>query len=229
MVLHKKGSATLRMLFLIPALVLPSCATRKATVFSGVLEWRLGEFEVSLPPGLSRTGNPRLVDSPYGKAVVFDGKGDAFFLATNPLLGLRTFTVEVVVRPDAHGPKEQRFLHIGEPHGDRMLIETRLTDDGQWYLDTYLQSGESNRTLKDESLLHPVGRWCHVALVVDDGKMVNYVNGKVELEGDLDFDPIDTGRTSIGVRLNRVSWFKGAVYKVLITPRALKPDELTRH
>ena len=229
MILYKKGFAILRVLFLIPVLVLPSCATRRATVFSGVLEWRLGEFEVSPPPRLSRTGNPRLVDSPYGKAMVFDGKGDAFFLATNPLLGLHSFTVEVIVRPDARGPKEQRFLHIGEPHGDRMLIETRLTGDGQWYLDTYLQSGQSNKTLKDENLLYPVGKWYHVALVVDDGKMVNYVNGKVELEGDLDFGPIDTGETSIGVRLNRVSWFKGAVYTVLITPRALKPDEFTRH
>ncbi len=73
------------------------------------------------------------------------------------------------------------------------------------------------------------GKWYHVALVVDDGKIVNYVNGKVELEGDLDFGPINTGETSIGVRLNRVSWFKGAVYIVLITPRALKPDEFTRH
>ncbi len=81
----------------------------------------------------------------------------------------------------------------------------------------------------DEILLHPVGKWYHVALVVDDGKMVNYVNGKVELEGDLDFGPINTGETSIGVRLNRVSWFKGAVYTVLITPRALNPDEFTRH
>jgi hypothetical protein len=229
MILYKKSLAILRVLLLIPVLVLPSCATRRTTELSGVLEWRLGEFRVSPPPGLSRAGNPRLVDSPYGKAMAFDGKADAFFLATNPLEGLRSFTVEVIMRPDARGPKEQRFLHIGQPHADRMLIETRLTDDGQWYLDTYLQSGQSNKTLKDENLLHPVGKWYHVALVVDDGKMANYVNGKVELEGNLDFDPINTGETSIGVRLNRIFWFKGTIYTVLITPRALKPDEFTMH
>jgi len=229
MILYKKALIILRVLFLIPVLVLFSCATRRATVLSGVLEWRLGEFEVSPPPGLSKTGNPRLVDSPYGKAMVFDGKADAFFIAANPLQGLHSFTVEVIVRPDALGPKEQRFLHIGEPDGDRMLIETRLTDDGQWYLDTYLQSGQSNKTLADKTLLHPVGEWYHVALVVDNGRMVNYINGKLELEGELDFGPINTGETSIGVRLNRVYWFKGAVYAVRIKPRALKPDEFTRH
>jgi hypothetical protein len=109
-----------------------------------------------------------------------------------------------------------------------MLIETRLTDDGQWYLDTYLKSGASDKTLMDEKLLHPIGEWHHVALVLDGGKMANYVNGKPEATGDLDFDPIGSGSTSIGVRLNRVHWFKGAIYKVLITPSALKPEAFTK-
>jgi hypothetical protein len=37
-----------------------------------------------------------------------------------------------------------------------------------------------------------------------------------------------TGRTSIGVRQNRVSWFKGAIAEVRFTPAALPADQL-RH
>ena len=218
----------LRGLFLLFILVLPSCIAERAAVHTGSVEWRLEEFEVT-PSGITKTGNPGLIDSPYGKAIAFDGKDDAFFIETNPLQGLRSFTVEAIMCPDKHGPPEQRFLHIGEVRGDRMLLETRLTEDGQWYLDTYLQSGSSQKALLDENLLHPAGRWYHVALVVDDGKMVNYINSKPELEANIDFAPINSGKTSIGVRLNKVSWFKGAIYKIVITPKALKPEQFTTH
>ncbi len=45
---------------------------------------------------------------------------DAFFLDSNPLQGLHCFTVEVIIRPDSKGLKEQRFLHMGEIHEDRV-------------------------------------------------------------------------------------------------------------
>jgi hypothetical protein len=37
--------------------------------------------------------------------------------------------------------------------------------------------------------------------------------------------PLAAGRTSIGVRLNRVFWFKGAISKARFTARALAPAE----
>jgi hypothetical protein len=51
------------------------------------------------------------------------------------------------------------------------------------------------------------------------------VNGKKELEGSVIFSPVKGGKTSIGVRQNEVSWFKGAVYSVRFTDNALTPDE----
>ena len=108
-----------------------------------------------------------------------------------------------------------------------MLIETRLTADNQWYLDAFIKSGDSSKALIDKTLLHPAGEWCHVAFVVDNGKMDTYVGGKHELAGDVTFSPFKTGRTSIGVRMNKVYWFKGAIARIRVTPKNLSPSEFT--
>lgn len=71
---------------------------------------------------------------------------------------------------------------------------------------------------------NPLGDWAHVALVPEGGTMKHYVNGQLELQGDLDFRPINSGRTSIGVRLNKVHWYKGAIGSIRITPQALNPE-----
>ena len=63
-------------------------------------------------------------------AIEFDGVRDALFVGTNPLAGLEAFTIELDFRPDEGGLAEQRFLHLGEANGDRVLFETRLTGDG---------------------------------------------------------------------------------------------------
>jgi hypothetical protein len=175
------------------------------------------------------SGKPEVENGPYGEAISFDGKTDGFFLPVNPLKDLKCFTVEVLIRPDNDGPEEQRFLHIGEIQGDRLLVETRTTRDGKWFLDTYIQSGESQKTLIDPGLVHPIGPWYHVAMTLDEkGQMTNYVNGRMELKGNVDFKPINSGETSIGVRRNKVSWYKGAIYKVKITAAELQPKDFMK-
>jgi Concanavalin A-like lectin/glucanases superfamily len=174
--------------------------------------------------GLSISGDPKIVKSPYGNSIWFDGIYDGFFLENNPLNGLSCFTIEAIIKPDAAGPEEQRFLHIGEIDGDRLLIETRLTKENQWYLDTFIMSGESKKALIYPKLVHPVGSWYHVALTLDKkGKMINYINGKMEIKGEVEFKPINSGAISIGARQNKVSWFKGAIYKIKISPEVLEP------
>jgi hypothetical protein len=64
-----------------------------------------------------------------------------------------------------------------------------------------------------------------VALVFDGSTMKDYVDGREELSGPLVIAPLDDGKTSIGVRMNRVNWFKGAISKVRFTARALSPKE----
>lgn len=194
---------------------------------SGIIEWQLGTMNSSDLDTASRVGNPLTISSPFGAAVQFDGKRDGLFLDRNPLVDMRQFTVEVIFRPDPSGLAEQRFLQMGEVNGERLMMETRLTVDNQWFLDAYLRSGDSSKALIDKTLLHPTGEWFHLAVVVDNGRMDTYVAGKHELEGRIPFSPLKSGRTSIGVRLNKVYWFKGAIAKIRITPTCLTPSEFT--
>lgn len=174
--------------------------------------------------GVSFCGSPAVENSPYGKAMVFDGEDDAVFIAANPLKGLTSFTIEVLMRPDTNGPEEQRFVHIGETDSDRLLLETRQMKDGSWYLDTFVLSGASKKALLDPALLHPSGSWYHVVLTIDeDGEMTNWVNGKMELRGKADSHIIGSGQMSVGCRQNKISWYKGAIQKIRITPGVLAP------
>ena len=50
-------------------------------------------------------GHPRVIESPYGKAVEFGGNGDALVVPEHPLAGAKAFTWEVIFRPDADGAR----------------------------------------------------------------------------------------------------------------------------
>jgi hypothetical protein len=174
-------------------------------------------------------GAPRVIDTPGGKAVEFDGVDDGLFVDFNPVAGLEKFTAEVIFRPDAGGPQAQRFFHLQEDGSEnRLLFETRLTADNQWYLDTFIKSGDGNYTLLAEKWPHPIGPWYHAAVVMDGKTMRHYVNSKEEMATPIVFKPQQQGRTSIGVRINKVSWFKGAVRQFRLTPSALGPQEFLK-
>lgn len=172
-------------------------------------------------------GNPVVESTQEGPAVVFDGVDDGLQFDALPIAGAAQFTVEVLFRPDADGLPEQRYFHMQDSDSDnRVMLETRLTDDGMWYLDTFIKSGDANRTLKVENALHPVGKWYVCTLVFDGTEMRHYVNGVLEASGALtEFTPLNGGRTSTGVRLNKVHWFKGAIRMARFTSRVLSPDE----
>ena len=201
----------------------PAKSTDKAVV------WNLSDLDSIGGHKTTRLGSPKLIDTPNGKAAEFDGKGDALFLETNPLAGLKVFTAEVVFRPDASGPKEQRFLHFQERGSeDRLLFETRLTPDGRWFLDTYIQTGEGKHTLYAEKSLHAIGPWYQAAVTCDGKTMRHYVNGAEELSAAIKYKPQGPGDTSIGVRFNKVFWFQGAIRKIRITPAVLEPKEFLK-
>lgn len=174
-------------------------------------------------------GSPRVVDAPGGKAIEFDGKKDGLILDVNPLAGLAEFTAEIIFQPHAGGPKEQRFFHMQEAGSEnRLLFETRLTADKQWFLDTYLKSEDSDATLFAEKSLHPIGPWYHAAVTADGTTMRHYVNGKEELSAKVALKPQGPGQTSLGVRLNKVFWYQGAIRQMRITPRVLEPEEFLK-
>ena len=178
-------------------------------------------------------GEPRVIDAPVGKAVEFDGKDDALFIENHPLAGAEAFTWEAIFRPDG-GEKEQRWFHLNEQDPvtgadteNRMLFEIRVVDD-KWFFDSYNQSGAANKALINRMALHPLGAWYHVAAVYDGKEFSNYVDGVREGAAELHLAAQGPGHTSVGVRINKVFYFKGAVHLARFTRRALSPSEFLR-
>ena len=192
--------------------------------------WNIDNLESIGGNPVTVLGSPNIIDTPQGKAVEFSGKQDGLIVDTHPLEGVDAFTLEIIFRPDAGGLPEQRFFHLQENEGsNRLLIETRLTEDDMWYLDTYMKSDETDQTLIDKTKTHPVGEWYNATLVFDGSEMRHYVNGVMELSADIaSFTPPKQGKTSIGVRINKVHWFKGAIRKARFTKEALAPEEFLK-
>ena len=173
-------------------------------------------------------GAPKVVDTPLGKATEFSGAADALFFDVHPLAGAETFTWEVIFRPDADGPAAQRFFHMQEDGSQhRLLFETRIVN-GQWSLDSFADTATGSKALMDLSIKHPGDRWYHVAAVYDGTEYRNYVNGVVQVRANVKLAPQGPGKTSVGVRINKVDYFKGAIRLSRMTKRALTAAEFLR-
>lgn len=177
-------------------------------------------------------GGPALIDSPYGQAVLFDGVDDALFIDRHPLAGAQTFTFEALFRPDG-GAFEQRWFHLAEeapagqpPSQTRFLFEIRVVGD-RWYLDAFTRGPGYNHTLIFPERLYPCGQWFHVAQTFDGATYRAYVDGVLQGHAPLPFTPQGPGRASVGCRLNRVNFFKGAVRQARFTHAALTPEQFT--
>lgn len=188
--------------------------------------WQLDNLNDVAGHRVTVLGNPEVIQTPVGKALFFDGEDDGIVVHANPLAGAGHFTVEIIFRPDPGGQREQRFLHMQESDERRVLIETRLAGTDEWFLDTFVKSNASQKTLQSRDTLHPLGQWYHAALVYDGRLMRHYVNGVLEMEGELaNYVPMTGGRSALGCRLNEVFWFKGAIRKARITLVPLTPNQ----
>lgn len=209
--------------------VLVAAVPAACTAEEQAIVWRLNDLDRIGGHEATAVGTPRVVREGGDAAICFDGVSDGLFLAANPIAGWDQFTIEALIKPDAAGPEEQRFLHIQDERESRLLLETRLTDKDEWALDTFLlASPEVRLTLLDREKLHPSERWQWVALSFDGETMGHYVNGQKELEGKIAFKPMTTGRMSLGVRMNKVSWYKGCIREIRFTPKALPAESLQR-
>ena len=186
-------------------------------------------------------GQPQLVASPVGKALLFDGRKDSLFIAGRPLVGATAFTAEVIFRPDG-GPAQQRFMHIAETDpatgldalptgtGDpnaRFMFEIRVAD-GNWYLDTYVKSKAGAQALIFKDKQFPLGHWYAVAQTYDGKTYRAYVNGVLQGEAQVGFTPHGPGHVRVGSRMNHVDYFTGAVAQARFTDHALSPEELLK-
>ena len=180
-------------------------------------------------------GQPKVTTSPWGKAVAFDGQDDALFIDAHPLAGAATFTFEAVFRPDG-GAFEQRWFHLESdeqppvaPGGGttRMLFEIRVVRD-QWYLDAFVKGPGYSQALVVSEKLFPTQKWYHVAQTYDGKTYRSYVDGQLQAEAAIAFKAQGAGRASVGTRMNRVSYFNGAVREARFTHAALQPAEFSR-
>lgn len=192
--------------------------------------WTFDRLDSINGHAVSLLGQPRIVGTPLGKAVEFDGEDDALYVANHPLAGASEFTWEAIFRPDG-GAVEQRWFHLSEQDpksgadtNNRMLFEIRVAGD-KWYLDSFVNSGEVGKALMNRQALHALGKWYHVASVYDGREFRNYVNGVQEGSAEVHFAPQGKGRSSVGVRINKVNYFKGAVRLARFTRKALPPSE----
>jgi len=195
--------------------------------------WRFDNLHTIGGHATEVLGHPALIDSPDGKVIQFDGKGDGIFLPVHPLAGASTYTWELIFRPDADGPQAQRIFHLqeqdastGEDTRNRMLFEIRIVD-GKWCLDSFASSGASNRTLLNcqAGHLYPLGQWYRVTAVYDGKILRNYIGNDLQGEGSFELTPHAPGRSSLGIRINKIFPFKGAFFAARMTPRVLAPAE----
>ena len=211
--------------FLFTALTLTACGDTD-TMPNNSTTWHINSIERIDGNPVTVLGNPEVISTPDGDAVWFDGVDDALFLDVNPLAGATEFTYEVVFRPDSDAPQAQRFFHLQESGSDnRYLFETRLTET-DWYFDAFIASADTAKALIDPEKLHPLDTWHSVAMTYDGVTMRSYVNGVEELSSMMEFAPLGPGRTSIGVRINEVFWFKGAIRTARFTRSVLTPDKM---
>ncbi|MFC3213327.1 LamG domain-containing protein [Novosphingobium panipatense] len=205
----------------IPGMCVLALAALPASVQAKQETWNFDRLDRIGGISTQVIGSPVIEDG----AIVFDGVDDALYLPRHPLAGARQFTVEAVFRPDG-GAFEQRWLHLASDdpaNQTRLLFEIRVTGQS-WYLDSFIKGKGYSQVLIDPEKLHPIGRWYHVAQTFDGTMYRSYVNGVLESEAKVSgFTPQGPGNTSVGVRYNRVNFFRGAVCKVRFTDRALVP------
>jgi len=179
-------------------------------------------------------GQPILIDTPLGRATLFDGVDDALFIDRHPLAGAAAFTFEAIFRPDG-GAFAQRWFHLAAdepaapagaaplpPSNTRFLFEIRVVEQA-WYLDAFVRGPGYNKALIFPEKLHPVGRWFHVAQTCDGTTYRSYVDGVLQGEAEIAFTAQGPGRASVGTRMTRESYFQGAIRQARFTPRALAP------
>jgi len=222
---------------LLPRLVRRIFACLAALVLAGNLAcaadatsvaWKLDDVTRVGGHGTEVLGAPRVVDG----AVVFDGAKDGVFVPEIPIAGAKAFTIQVLFNPAEGGGEAQRFFHVEDTNTWRALIEIRLNGKGGWWLDTFMwtgpKPGDRGLTLIDPKRVHATDTWHWVALRYDGKTMAHFVNGEKELEGEHAFAPYANGKISLGVRQNKVYWFKGAIREVRFAREALPAEKLQR-
>jgi hypothetical protein len=156
------------------------------------------------------------------------------FIPEHPLAGASTFTFEAIFRPETGGAVEQRWFHLaeqdpktGKDTDTRFLFEIRVINN-QWCLDAFVHTPMVDKALLFRDKLHSLDVWHRVAMVYDGQEFRSYVDGELQGKAAIHFEPEGPGHSSVGVRINKVNYFKGSVREARFTRRALPPEEFLK-
>jgi hypothetical protein len=108
-----------------------------------------------------------------------------------------------------------------------MLFEIRIRD-GQWCLDSFATSAGQSRALLNCEKRYPFGKWYRVTTVYDGKMLKNYVGDELQGEGEVKLAPQRPGHLSVGVRINLVDHYKGAIYSSRFTRSALAAGDFLK-
>src|SRR4051812_39563523 len=164
--------------------------------------WSFNRLDKIGGHAVTAVGHPRVIDTPAGKAIEFNGVDDGIYIEGHPLAGAEAYTWEAIFRPDG-GQVEQRWFHLEEKPADgndannRMLFEIRVID-GKWCLDAFNKSSSGSKALLNRSNLHSLGEWHHVAAVYDGSEFRSYVDGVQDGAAQIHLATQSQGRTSVG-------------------------------
>jgi hypothetical protein len=179
-------------------------------------------------------GHPKVIDTALGKAIQFNGVDDALYINEHPLAGIPVFTGEAIFRPESGGAYEQRWFHLAEQDpktgadtDTRFLFEIRATEK-EWSLDAFVHTPVANKPILNLEKRYPLDTWHAVAMVYDGQTFSSYVDGELQGSAAVRFDPEGPGHTSVGVRINKVNFFKGSVHMARFTPKALPPGDFLK-
>ena len=210
--------------------ILPLLSGKKMTDASQTIIWKLDNTKFVGGYKAVILGNPMVVKDIKGKSISFNGIDDGIVISKIPIESWKQFTIEVLFKPAKDGPLTPRFIHFEDKEMNRGTFELRLTNNGQWYMDTFLKNGKTGQglTLIDSTILHKADQWYWAAIMYDGKKMTSYVNGKKELEGIINIPPFTIGDLSMGVRLNKVNWYKGLIKEIRFHSAALDNSRLQK-
>ena len=183
------------------------------------LNWRLADREWLDSYLVKVSGSPVICEVDKREALYFNGKPDGLWLPVNPLEGRARFRCTVGIYPESGGGSEQRFLHAGSLDDERFLIELRMNYDNSWYLDICLSIEGETVVLRNASRVHPADSWYTVSVEFDGKGIVAEVDDSVDLVGTLTPSPgwafRRGARCSVGMRQNEVSFFRGAMDRIV--------------
>src|SRR6267142_5200988 len=95
------------------AYVIAAAAGRAAQNAPGETTWTFDRLDKIGGLPVKVEGNPKVIETPLGKAVEFNGVDDSIYIDQHPLAGAEQFTFEAIFRPDG-GATEQRWFHLAE-------------------------------------------------------------------------------------------------------------------